>query len=375
MQREIKPLREQVIVLTGATSGIGLATARLAAKKGARLVLNSRNEEDLRTLAQDLRRRGCEVIHFAADVADSEAMKQLALYAASTFGGIDTWINNAGVSIYGKLTEIHLGEKRRLFDTNFWGVIHGCRAAIPYLRRNGGALINIGSVVSHRAVPYQGIYCASKHAVKGYTDALRMELENDGIPISVSLVIPGSIDTPYTIHAANHLEREPMLPPPVYAPEVAARAILHCASKPVREVFVGGGAKALSALESFAPRLVDQYMKRMMDREHQMLDRPGTRTNALYAPFPRELKLRGNYPGHVSRWSLYTSTVLHPLRSLFALGSLFGGISALSILLGKRSQEQARILEPRSRQPGTAESMAPMPARSETQSTSITKSA
>src|SRR5688572_16759990 len=206
-RRKLKKLREQTIVITGASSGIGLATARMAAARGARVLLTSRNEHDLRRLTQEICARGGRAAFAVADVGDPEAVEDVARAALREFGGIDTWVNNAGVSIYGELTEVPLADKRRLFETNFWGVVHGCRTAVKHLRQRGGAIVNIGSIVSDRAIPLQGIYSASKHAVLGYTDALRMELEHGRVPIAVSLVKPSAIDTPYLDHARNYMSR------------------------------------------------------------------------------------------------------------------------------------------------------------------------
>ena len=171
---------------------------------------------------------------------------RVAAEAVRAFGGIDTWVNNAGVSIYGKLTEVPMADKKRLFDVNFWGVVNGCRTAVHHMRERGGTIINIGSIVSDQAVPLQGIYSASKHAVQGYTNALRMELEHDKLPIAVSLVKPSAIDTPYLEHARNYMEAAPSFPPPVYAPEVVATTILKCAERPVRDVTVGGGGRMMT---------------------------------------------------------------------------------------------------------------------------------
>ena len=216
-QRAPKKLRDQVIVITGASSGIGLATARIAARRGARVVMLSRNEEELRRACNEIRSQGGRATYAVADVADPEAVDRAGDLAAQQFGGFDTWVNNAGVSIYGKLTDVPLEDTRRMFDTNFWGTVHGCRTAIKHLQHRGGAIINVGSIVSDRAVPLQGMYSASKHAVQGYTDALRMELEHDGVPIWVTLVKPSAINTPYVEHARNYMDKAPKLPPPVYA--------------------------------------------------------------------------------------------------------------------------------------------------------------
>src|SRR5436190_5122549 len=148
MAIKLKPLDEQVIVITGASSGIGLATAEAAAEAGAKLVLAARSGETLADIVERLSAGGCEVVHVTADVADAEAVQQIAQAAAARFGGIDTWINNAGVSMYGRLDEVPVEDARRLFDVDFWGVVNGSLTALNYMRERGGAIINVGSEVS-----------------------------------------------------------------------------------------------------------------------------------------------------------------------------------------------------------------------------------
>jgi short-subunit dehydrogenase len=281
----------------------------MAARAGANVLLTSRNEQDLRRVTQEIRGRGGRASFIAADVADPEAMIRVAEAARREFGGIDTWVNNAGVSIFGKLMDVPLEDKRRLFDTNFWGVVHGCRAAVKQLQERGGAIINIGSIVSDRAVPLQGMYSASKHAVQGYTDALRMELEHDRLPIAVTLVKPSAIDTPYLEHARNYMEAAPNFPPPVYDPELVARAILRCAERPIREVIVGGGGRMMSLAGRVAPRTMDRYMEATMFRQQRDTERPIVRSDSLYGP-SRDGLARGPYSGHVKKSSVYTAAML-----------------------------------------------------------------
>jgi len=225
MKIRLKPLAEQVIVITGASSGIGLATAREAARRGARVVLTARNERALKEVTRRIVEEGGRAVWVAADVADPEAVEEVAERALKEFGRIDTWVNNASSAIYGKLWEMDLEDKHRLFEVNFWGVVNGCRAALPELMRHGGALINVGSVVSAQPIPLLGMYSATKHAVKAYTDTLRMELEDEGAPVSVTLVKPASINTPFFDHAKSEMGATPKPVPPVYAPEVVADVI------------------------------------------------------------------------------------------------------------------------------------------------------
>jgi short-subunit dehydrogenase len=215
-----------------------------------------------------------------------------------------------------------MDDQRQLFETNFWGVVYGSRIACAHLRRKGGALINIGSVLSDRAIPLQGIYCASKHAVKGYTDALRMELEQEGAPVSVTLIKPSAIDTPYKQHAKNYLPFEPKNPPPVYAPHLVAEAILHCAQHPEREMVIGGGGKILSVAGERAPRLTDKVMEKSMFDLQSTDKPPGPRSDHGLYQASSNLEERGGYEGHVSESSVYTKAAMHPLATVaIALGA------------------------------------------------------
>ena len=308
MRIKLKGLRDQTIVITGASSGIGLTTAEMATAAGARVVLSSRNENDLRQAVDHIRARGGRAIFVVADVADAEAVEEIGGRARHEFGGFDTWVNNAGLGLYGRSEDIPLSDKRRLFDINFWGVVHGCRTAVPHLRQHGGALINIGSIVSDRATPLLGIYSASKHAVKGYTDALRMELEEEGAPVAVTLVKPAAINTPFIEHAGNYMDAEPEFPPPVYAPEVVARAILRCAERPTREITVGGAGRMITAMGTVAPRLTDAYMESVMF-DQQKSDRPRRGDDALYAP-QRDGSRRGPTKRMTLNRSAYTRAAL-----------------------------------------------------------------
>ncbi len=315
MSVQLKKIKDQTIVITGATSGIGLVTARMAARRGARVVLAARNEDALHNLADEIKRNGGEALYVVADVGNEEQVNSIADAAIKHFGGFDTWINDAGVSIYGRMLDITTEDHRRLYETNFWGVVYGSLEAARHLRlRNGkygGAIINLGSTLSDRAILIQGMYSSSKHAVKGFTDALRMELEEAGAPISLTLIKPAAIDTPYPQHAKNYMDEEPSLPAPVYAPEVVAEAILHCAENPERDVFAGGGGKMLSALGHYAPRLADKIMETAFVKQ-QKTGRPARRRrDALHAP-TFGLKERGKYEGHVAESSLYTKASLHP---------------------------------------------------------------
>ena len=325
MGQKLKPLNKQVIVITGASSGIGLATAKLAARRGAQVVLVSRDEGDLARAVREIQERGASAVHLVADVADQAAMQRVARDVVVQFGRIDTWINNAGVTVYGLIEEVPTEDARRLFETNYWGVVNGSLAALPHLRSGGGVLINLGSVLSDTGYPLQGHYTASKHAVKGFTDSLRLEVEKSGAPVCITLIQPAAIDTPYPEHAKNHLGFEAKHMPPVYAPEVVAKAILHCAERPERNVLVGGSGKVFSTSEKFAPRLFDR-MKEATSFHGQLTDRPARTEDTLFHPRPDDGRVRGGHPGHVMKTSAYTEARLNRGKALLGLAVLGAGL-------------------------------------------------
>jgi short-subunit dehydrogenase len=280
----LKPLNEQVIVITGASSGIGLATARSAAERGARVVLVARSGETLDEIVRQIIVAGGQAMSVTADVADRLKLKAVAEAAVGRFGRIDTWVNDAAASIYGRLEEVSELDARRLFDTNYWGVVNGSLVALPFLRQaGGGALINVGSEVSEAVVPLQGHYAASKHAVKGFTDALRVELGWADAPVSVTLIQPTAVDTPFPQNAKNYMDREPKLPTPMIDPQQVADAILAAAEKPVRDVKVGAMAKVNTFVADNAPRIADYVAGKQADRQ-QRDEAPLNPDGALHTP-------------------------------------------------------------------------------------------
>jgi short-subunit dehydrogenase len=333
MAVQLRKIDEQVMVITGATSGIGLTTARKAAEAGAKLVLAARNGDALEQLASELRRKGSQVVTVTADVGVPAEVENIGKTAIERFGRIDTWVNNAGVSIFGRYEDTPLEDMQRLFQTNYWGVVHGSLEAVKRMKGgDGGAIINLGSELSERSVPLQGMYSASKHAVKAFTDALRMELKKEEAPISVTLIKPAAIDTMFTVHARNYMDKEPALPPPIYAPEVPADAILYAAQHQKREVFVGGAAKAISSGSFAMPRVMDRFMeKSMFDQQQSELPSAPGRRDALHQTDPESaLRQRQGMPNHVLERSAYTAVTLrsHKIAPVvLGIGALFAAWS------------------------------------------------
>lgn len=336
----LKKLTDQVMLITGASSGIGLTTARMAAKRGAKVMLVARSVDALREVVQQITDEGGEAVSFAADVALVDELRKAAEQCVQRFGRIDTWVNNAGVSIFGEIENTELDDDKRLFETNFWGVVNGSRIALECLRRDGGAIINVGSVVSERAVPMQGMYSASKHAVLGFTDALRMEIEHAGLPISVTTIKPSAINTPYTRHAQNYMETEPNLPPPVYEPEMVAEQILHAATHPVRQLYAGGGGWLLATLGSIAPRLMDWYMEATMFSQQRSKHPPQGRDSLHTAS--NDPHGHGDLYGQrmVRKHSAFNVVNRHPWIALAAIGAV--GAVATAWMLAPEAPPQSR---------------------------------
>lgn len=321
-----KSLSDQVIVITGASSGIGLATAYAAAEKGARLVLAARNEEALKSIVSNIALKEGKAVYVVADVAENADIEKIVAVAISEFGAFDTWVNDAGASIFGLLEDVSEEDHRRLFDVNFWGVVNGSLAAVEQFKRTGGALINVGSQVSDAAIPLQGMYSASKHAVKGFTDALRLEVEKNKYPVSVTLIKPSAIATPFFEHAKNYTAEAPKVPTPYYRPEEVAHAILYAATHPVRDLNVGGSGKMMNAFYSLMPRLMDRFYKNTMFKS-QLSDNIHHQEGTLFSA-GQGGKTTIKTPGR-PQISLYTRAKTSPVITGVTLATLALGMTAL----------------------------------------------
>jgi short-subunit dehydrogenase len=356
MSVRLKPVEDQIIVITGASSGIGLATARLFASRGARgLVLVARNMETLNEVARELTSRGTHAIAVPADTGRRDDLERVARTAVETFGGFDTWVNDAAVALYGTVDEIPIEDQQRLFEVNYWGVVNGSLIAARQLRRRGsGAIINIGSVLSERAMIFQTQYSASKHAVKAFTDGLRMELERENAPISVTLIKPSAIDTPYPEHARNYMKEEVKVPPPVYDPHLVAKAIVFAAENPKRDLTVGLGGWAIGALGTLAPRLTDFVMEMTGHRSQttRERERPGMRDNLYRAR--QDGDEYSSLQGEPRKTSMFLAAQMHPLATAAVLAGIGAAIAALLFPRGLAAPSRPRRVPPPMRPYGRA---------------------
>jgi short-subunit dehydrogenase len=328
---KLKPLEEQTIIITGGSSGIGLATAKMAAERGANVVIVARNEEGLRKAAEQIRAEGGQCDTIQADVGRREEVRRAVQTVIQRHGGFDTWVSNAGVGLYEKLEDLDDEDHRRLFDTNYWGVVYCATEALPHLKERGGALITTGSISSQMPAPILSAYTASKYAVKGYIDSLRLELIHDKAPVSVTLIQPSGINTPFGEHSLNRMEGRSVVPPPVYAPEIVAKAICHSAEHPTRDMMVGGSGRAMTLLATLFPNMSDRlfaatFFKTALDRDQEKRDVEGG-----FHEGGGSGEVYGDQSEHMRRTSLYSALRRHPLASAGGLAALVAGAGALAL--------------------------------------------
>lgn len=291
MRRKISDL---VVVITGASSGIGRATVLQLAEQGAAVVLASRHEEVLKEAAQDCKEAGGCPLAVRTDVTDEGQVQHLARQAVETYGRIDVWINGAAVTMLSRFEDAPPDAFRRVIETNFFGYVNGARTVLPMFRRQGhGILINISSVLSKLGAPYESAYVASKFAVSGFSESLRMELR-DTPGIQVCTILPATIDTPLFQKAANFTGRAVQAMPPVYAPEEVAQAIIQTILHPQREVTVGN-TRRIVALRRLAPPLAERAVAAKVDKQ-QFQDRPSpVSTGNLFEPMPEFNAVHGGW--------------------------------------------------------------------------------
>jgi NAD(P)-dependent dehydrogenase (short-subunit alcohol dehydrogenase family) len=278
-----RKLSGSVVVITGASSGIGRAAALRFAQKGATVVLAARNKQALRDVATECEQLGARVLQLPTDVTDEAAVKELARRARADFGRIDVWVNNAAVSLFARFEESPPDAWRRVVETNLFGYVHGARAVLPIFREQGeGVLINNASILARMGAPYLSAYTTTKFAIRGLSESLRQELL--GTDIHVATVLPASIDTPIFQHAANFTGRAIKPLTPIYPVEKVARAIVRLAERPRRELLVGASGHRLAALRALAPKLGEALIARQVDRDHfQDAPAPST-TGNLFTP-------------------------------------------------------------------------------------------
>jgi NAD(P)-dependent dehydrogenase (short-subunit alcohol dehydrogenase family) len=328
---QLKPVEEQVVALMGASSGIGRETALRFAERGARVVVSARSEEGLNSLVEEVRDKGGQATAIPAEVTDFEQVKAVANAAVEKYGRLDTWVHLAAVGLFATFEQTTPEEFARVIDVNLMGQVYGAMAALPHLKREGrGALIHISSVEAKRSFPFHSAYGASKHGIDGFLEALRVELKHEGWPISVTQVMPATINTPFFDKGRTKLGVKPVGIPPIYEPETVANVILYAAENPARDLVSGGAAQALIINQRLSPRMLDTVLATRAGFSPQLTDEPRSKDDPdnLYAPIEGHDTARNDFRA-LSR-SLYNWLEMHPtVRRGVAVGTALGLLGAL----------------------------------------------
>jgi NAD(P)-dependent dehydrogenase (short-subunit alcohol dehydrogenase family) len=331
---KLKPVGEQVVALMGASSGIGRETALRFARKGARVVVSARSEEGLDSLVEKIRAEGGDASYVVAEVTDFDQVKAVADRAVEEYGRLDTWVHLAAVGLFATFEQTTPEEFERVIDVNLMGQVYGAMAALPHIKREGrGTLIHISSMGAKRSIPLQSAYCASKHGIDGFLEALRVELKHEGWPISVTQVMPATINTPFFDKARTKLGVKPVAPPPIYGPNIVADAILHAAENWARDLVIGGAARAVISTQTVSPRLLDAVLKRVGFEVHYTDEpKPADAPDNLFGPIEGHNTSEGSFGDRAHPKSLYNWLVMHPVvRRGAAAGMALGLLAALRV--------------------------------------------
>jgi NAD(P)-dependent dehydrogenase (short-subunit alcohol dehydrogenase family) len=295
----------ETVVITGASAGVGRATVREFARRGASIGLIARGRDGLEATRREVEQTGAQAFSVEADVADAAAIEAAAAAIESRLGPIDIWINNAMVSVFSPIRQMTAGEFQRVTDVTYLGIVHGTLAALKrMLPRDRGTIVQVGSALAYRGIPLQSAYCAAKHAVQGFTESLRCELMHDGSRVHVTMVQLPALNTPQFSWVKSRLPREPQPVPPIFQPEVAARAIYWAAHHRRREVSVGMPTVAAIVGNNLAPGVGDWYLART-GYDAQQTDEPvAPRQDNLWAPVPGDHGAHGSFDARARSFSL-----------------------------------------------------------------------
>jgi len=330
--------QNDVVVVTGASAGVGRAVAQALARRGARIGLIARNEAALEELAAQLRANGAAAaLPLPCDVADSDAVFAAADRAEAELGPIDAWVNNAMVTIFGPIHDIAPAEFRRVTEVTYLGTVHGTMAALRHMRpRSRGTILQVGSALAYRGIPMQAPYCGAKHAIVGFTDALRSELRHENSGIAVTEVHLPAVNTPQFAWARTRMPRMPRPAGAPVTPQVAAGAILAALDNPVREHWLGNGTLTAILGGMLAPGLADRYLARTaVEGQMDETPLPTPREGNLFRPVTNVEPAFGPYAGEASHSALRVSGTAARYGAAAAVATLAWGVG---LLMGRRGR-------------------------------------
>ncbi len=302
-----KPLNEQVMVVTGASSGVGRAVARAAGQRGAKVVVTARGEEGLDGAVAEIESAGSEALAVPGDITGREFHDELVRRTLERFGRIDTYVANAIVTVYAEADQLEPDELRRVFDVNFFGVVYGFWSALPALKESRGTFLHVSSALAYRGIPLQAAYCSSKAAVRTFLESVRVEQQKHETGVAISLVLPGAINTPQFDRDRQKIGKQPMPVPPIYQPEPYADAVLHCAENPIRELPVSWGAQKLLWGQKLSPHAGDWMLRRMgWKKQHTGEDKPLDSPDNLFETMPGDPGAHGRFDEQAKGSTLWT---------------------------------------------------------------------
>lgn len=325
-----RPVGDQVVVVTGASSGVGRAIVRALGAKGAKVALLARTEEALENAAKEIREVGGEALVLPTDVSSDVEVENAARAVIVRWGRIDTWINDAMVSVFSPVHEMKAGEYRRVTEVNYLGTVFGSLTALKIMRVQGfGTILQIGSALVYRSIPLQSAYCASKAAIRGFTDSLRCELLHQKSPVKICILELPAVNTPQFDVVRSRLPNRPKPVAPIFQPEIIAKAVLYAAEHPSRELWIGGSAIKAILGQRFIPGLLDRYLGKMgYDAQQTDQPLPPGRPDNVFSPLPGDRGAHGAFDAEAVRfspelWARMHRGALAAGLALLALGGLF----------------------------------------------------